>query len=234
MNIKNKLIEAIEKSIDEKMLEHIYTNILGNTDILFQKYSEWSENKTEIEQNLEIFVLLQEDLFSDMCFYKGSITGDYMLLNGKHMSFETGLTIDEQHFRFIVEYVAKYDAYTEINSRKIVVDKKHIKNRAIILHEMIHAHEYILQKEMPILKEIVLLELYKDLKPKLAKRKIDLDTWIFNHSNIPHNIELFNAGREHDTLFFLKSIDLDIRCGFELLTVFGYDYARNFKELGLI
>ena len=68
----------------------------------------------------------------------------------------------------------------------------------------------------------------------LIQINIDIDTWIFNHANIPHNDELAVAGGEHDLLFFLKSIDLDIRCGFELLTVFGYDYARNFKELGLL
>lgn len=93
MDIKNKLIKTIENSIDEKMLEHIYTNILGNTDILFQKYHEWFENKTEKEEDLELFISLQEDLFSDMIFEKGSITGDFMLRNGKHLIFETGLSI---------------------------------------------------------------------------------------------------------------------------------------------
>lgn len=234
MDIKNKLIKTIEKSTDEKMLEYIYTNILGNTDILFQKYHEWFENKTEKEQDLELFILLQEDLFSDMCFDKGSITEDYMLRDGRHLIFETRLSIDEQCFRFIVKDVIKYDAYTDVNSRKIVVDKKNIKNQPTILHEMIHAHEFILEKRKPLLKEIVLLELYKNLKPKLNQKNIDIDTWIFNHANIPHNEDLADTGGEHDLLFFLKSIDLDIRCGFELLTVFGYDYTRNFKELGLL
>lgn len=234
MDIKNKLIKTIENSIDEKMLEHIYTNILGNTDILFQKYHEWFENKTEKEEDLELFISLQEDLFSDMIFEKGSITGDFMLRNEKHLIFETGLSIDEQYFRFIVEDIEKYDAYTDVNSRKIVVDKKHIKNKPTILHEMLHAHEFILEKRKPLLKEILLLELYKDLKPKLNQKNIDIDTLIFNHANIPHNEDLADAGGEHDLLFFLKSIDLDIRCGFELLTVFGYDYTRNFKELGLL
>jgi len=170
MDIKNKLIKTIEKSTNEKMLKHIYTNILGNTDILFQEYHEWFENKTEKEEDLELFILLQEDLFSDMLFEKGSITGDYMLRDGKHLIFETGLSIDEQYFRFIVEDIEKYDAFTDVNSRKIVVDKKHIKNKPTILHEMIHAHEFILEKRKPLLKEIVLLELYKDLKPKLNQK----------------------------------------------------------------
>lgn len=234
MDIKNKLIKTIENSTDEKMLEHIYTNILGNTDILFQKYHEWFENKTEKEEDLELFISLQEDLFSDMLFEKGTITGDYMLRNGKHLTFEPRLSMDEQYFRFIVEDNAKYDAYTDVDTRKIVVDKKYIKNKPTILHEMLHAHEFILEKRKPLLKEIVLLELYKDLKPKLSQKNIDIDTWIFTHANIPHNEDLADTGGEHDLLFFLKSIELDIRCGFELLTVFGYDYTRNFKELGLL
>ena len=202
MDIKNKLIKAIEKSTDKKILEHIYTNLFGNTDILFQKYHEWFENKTDKEQDLELFILLQEDLFSDMCFAKGSITEDYMLRNGKHITFETGLSINEQYFRFIVEDVVKYAAYTDVNSRKIVVSKKHIKNKPTIFHEMLHAHEFILEKQKPLLKEIVLLELYKDLKPKLNQKNIDIDTLIFNHANIPHNEDLSDAGGEHDLLFF--------------------------------
>ncbi len=37
MDIKNKLIEIIEKLADETMLRYIYTNVSGNTDILFQE-----------------------------------------------------------------------------------------------------------------------------------------------------------------------------------------------------
>lgn len=229
MDIKNKLIEAIEKSTSKRILEHIYTNVLENTDILEQEYYTWLNNRTEKEQTLEKIIKSLEDLFADMCFCQGSITGDYMLRDGKHLTFETGLTIDEQLFRFIVEPVVKYDAYTDVNSRKIVVDQKQIKNKPTILHEMLHTHEFILEKRKPLLKEIVLLELYKDLKPKLRQKNIDIDTWIFNHANIPHNEDLADVGGEHDLLFFLKSIDLDLKCGFEPLTVFGYDYIRNFS-----
>ena len=149
-----------------------------------------------------------------MCFEKGSITEDYMLHNRKRLTFEPRLSIDKQYFRFLAEDVATYDAYTDVNNRKIVVDKKHIKNKATILHEMLHAHEFILEEQKHLLKEIVLLELYKSLKPKLSQKHIDIDTWISNHANIPHNEDFANAYSIHDVLFFLKSIDLDIRCGF--------------------
>lgn len=231
MDIKNKLIEAIEKSTDERMIEHIYTNVLENTDVLHQKYYEWLENRTEKEKDLEKFVRPLEYLFADMCFRQVSITGNYMLRNGKYLTFRQSLELDEQYFRLAVDSIEKHEekaAYIDVISRKIVVDKRHINDKPAILHEMLHAHEFILEKRKPLLKEIVLLELYKDLKPKLSQKNIDIDTWIFNHANIPHNEDLAGVGGEHDLLFFLKSIDLDLKCGFELLTVFGYDYIGNF------
>lgn len=169
-----------------------------------------------------------------MLFYENSITGDYMLRDGKHKKFQKELSIDEQLFRIIVEDTKKYDAYVDISEPKIVINKKHVNNKATILHEMIHAHEYILQKQKTLLKEIVLIELYKNLKPQLAKRSLNLDAIIFNHANIPHNQYLSEYGGEHDLLFLLKSLDLDLKCDFELFTVFGYDYIRAFKEMNLI
>lgn len=237
MDYKELIIETINKIDDEQSLATIYNDKLSdyhNDDLIINFYSDWYCNQTDKEANLMMDIIFQEKLFDDMCFFKNSITGDYMIRNGEYKAFKNGLSLDEQFFRIIIDNIKEYDAYTDISDKKIVIDEKHIDNKATILHEMIHAHEYILQNQKPILKEIVLLELYKDLKPKLLNINIDLDTWIFNHANIPHNIDLANAGGEHDLLFFLKSIDLDIRCGFELLTVFGYDYIRNFKELGLL
>ena len=237
MDIKNKLIEAIEKSTDERMLEYIYSHVLENTDILNQKYYEWIKNQTEKEKALKKFVGSLEYLFEDMCFRQGSITGDYMLHNGRHLSFVPPLKFDKQYFCLAVDNIEGHGekpAYTDVISRKIVVDKRHINDKSTILHEMIHAHEFILERRKPLLKEIVLLELYKDLKPKLSQKNLDIDTWIFNHANVPHNEDLADEGGEHDLLFFLKSIDLDLKCGFEFFTVFGYNYYNIFKEMNLL
>ena len=230
MDIKTKLIEAIEKSTDEKTLEHIYTNVLGNTDILYQKYHEWFDNKTEREQDLELFVLLHENLFDDMCFDKGSITGDYMIRDNKYKQFENDLSLDAEYFRIVVDNIQKFDGTTHRHDRKIIIKDKFRTNEPIILHEMIHAHEFIINLHNPVLKDIILLELYKNLKLKIPR----LDDWIFNHANIPHNLDLASKYGEHDLLFFLKSLDLDLKCGFDLFTVFGYDYNRIFKEMNLL
>lgn len=230
MDIKNKLIEAIEKSTDEKTLEHIYTNVLENTDVLHQKYYEWLENRTEKEKDLELFVLLHENLFDDMCFDRGSITGDYMIRDNEYKQFENDLSLDAEYFKFIVDNIQEFDGTTYRNDRKIIIKDQCCTNEPIILHEMIHAHEFIINLHNPILKDIVLLELYKNLKLKIPR----LDDWIFNHANIPHNFDLASKYGEHDLLFFLKSLDLDLKCGFDLFTVFGYDYNRIFKEMNLL
>lgn len=232
MNYKQQIIDTISKIDDEQILATIYNNKLSdyhNDDCIIQLYSKWLHNQTNEEMDLMIAISLLEKLFDDMCFYDKSITSDYMLRDEKHKAFKKDLSIDEQHFRIIVKEMEEYVAYTDISDRKIVVSKDQTNNKCAILHEMIHAHEHILEKQKPILKEIVLLELYKDLKPKLAKINIDLDKWILNHANIPHNIDLADTGGEHDILFFLKSIDLDLKCGYEPLTIFGYDYKRNFS-----
>lgn len=237
MNYKKLIYDIINEINDESTLAMIYHDNLSDYHdnfLITKLYDDWYHNQTDIEFELTIFILSLENLFDDMLFYENSITGDYMLRDGKHKKFQKELSIDEQLFRIIVEDTKKYDAYVDISEPKIVINKKHVNNKATILHEMIHAHEYILQKQKTLLKEIVLIELYKNLKPQLAKRSLNLDAIIFNHANIPHNQDLSEYGGEHDLLFLLKSLDLDLKCDFELFTVFGYDYIRAFKEMNLI
>lgn len=149
MDIKRKLIEDIEKLTDERMIEYIYTNVLEKTDILNQKYHEWKKSQTEKEKSLEKLVGALEYLFEDMYFGHKSITGDYMLRNERHLSFNPPLKLDKQYFCLAVNSIEEHEekaAYTDIISRKIVVDERHINDKSLILHEMIHAYEFILEK----------------------------------------------------------------------------------------
>lgn len=226
MNYKEKINQTINKINDEKTLALIYNDKLfefNDCRNFAHLYVEHEITRSKDETNLTVFILSLEPLFDDMCFEITSIVGRYMYRNGEYVNLKHLLSLDEQLFRIKIDELEDYIAYTDISDRKIVVDKKHTKNKAAILHEMIHAHEYILTKQSPVLKEILLLELYKDLKTKLPK----LDDWIYNHANIPHNTDLAKEGGEHDLLFFLKSLDLDLKCGFEYFTIFGYDYQKH-------
>ena len=80
---------------------------------------------------------------------------------------------------------------------------------------MIHAYEGALDWAF---QQILLTCLYKDLS-----RKIDnLDGRLVEncHASILRQNALI--GGCHSVLFYLKSLDLDLRCGFELGTVWGY------------
>ena len=87
-----------------------------------------------------------------------------------------------------------------------------------ILHEIIHIYEEVIDCLPKYYHDILLISLYEDLKIKVA----DLQDRIVSHTHIIPGEQITSLGGEHDLLFFLKSIDLDLRCGYLLGTVCGY------------
>ena len=74
------------------------------------------------------------------------------------------------------------------------------------------------------------INLYLDLKGKLSADNPgypndDLDVLIHKHANFSDVLLIAEQGGSHDLLFFLKSLDLDLRFGYDLGTVFGYKDA---------
>ena len=76
-------------------------------------------------------------------------------------------------------------------------------------------------------RNILFFCLYNALKPKLEQDGIDLNKLISNHSHVAERQRITALGGQHDILFYLKSLDLDIKMGYELGTVCGY--GRNLK-----
>lgn len=174
-----------------------------------------------------------EDYFDDMMLDKKSIMGKYMETHSDNTSNGTdALSLMGNHYRFEVsaDMPNDYDGYNRQEDKLIVIGKSAINDNSVILHEMLHAHEQILLSIDHVVRDTLILELYKKLKIQIEK----LDDIILFHSNIQHSVELSEMGGEHSLLFMLKSLDIDLRCGYELFTVFGYDYNRNCKELKLI
>lgn len=228
MNYKELITETINKIDDKQTLALIYNDRLfefHNNRILAHLYVEHEFRQTQEEQNLFEYILSLEPLFADMCFAPNSITSHYMHYNNIYSRSKNDLSIQEQLFRVIIYNQKEYKAYTDISDRKIVIGPEYVSSKPTILHEMIHVHEYILEKTNPLLKEILLLELYKQLNNKFS----ELDNWINKHANIHHNSNLANETGLHDLLFFLKSIDLDLQCGFNIFTTFDYNYANFMK-----
>ena len=60
--------------------------------------------------------------------------------------------------------------------------------------------------------------LYRDLSGKIP----DLKVRLIMHSHITVAEQTARQGGWHGMLFYLKSLELDLRCGFKLGTVCGY------------
>lgn len=230
MNLNKATISAINNCTDASTLNYIYNDILKNNDILKKEYNKWVEQQTDEISNLHINALMYENLFDDMCIAKSSIMGKYLDTPQGSLKEDTyHFSIDAHYYKFIVTETTE-NGETDIFERTIKINPQFIDDKNIILHEMIHAHEHILSLVNPLLKETLILELYKKLFPVLK----NLDCIIYNHANISHNSDLAELGGYHGVLFLLKSLDLDLRLNNNLFTIFGYNYNKTFKELGLI
>ena len=230
MDLKKATISAINNCTDASTLNYIYNDILKNNDILKKEYNKWVEQQTDEIGNLHINALMYENLFDDMCMAKSSIMGKYLDTPQGSLKENTyHFSIDAHYYKFIVTGTTE-NGETDIFERTIKINPQFVDDKNIILHEMIHAHEHILSLVNPLLKETLIVELYKHLFPKFKY----LDCIIYNHANISHNSDLAELGGYHGLLFMLKSLDLDFRCGNEPFTIFGYDYNRTFTELNLI
>jgi len=83
---------------------------------------------------------------------------------------------------------------------------------------MIHVYEDNFFENAMFYRDIVFLCLHNDLKAKIS----DFDDLIISHSHVTNGQNITLRGGEHSALFFLKSLDLDLRCGYKLGTVCGY------------
>ncbi len=96
----------------------------------------------------------------------------------------------------------------------------------VVLHEMIHLHESVVD-DLPLFwHDMLYWALYKDLRNKIP----ELDEIITRHAHMLNERDLYAMGGNHDILFLLKSFDLDIRMGYPLGTVFAYGRADDFKD----
>jgi hypothetical protein len=98
------------------------------------------------------------------------------------------------------------------------VSPDYVKNTPVILHEMIHGFDNILADDYYRKKrEVLFLCMYKALRKKIKR----LDQRIRNHGHFAAQA-IFDGEGEHGLLFYLKSLDLDLRLGLRLGTVCGY------------
>jgi hypothetical protein len=168
--------------------------------------------------------------FEDFTFQPDSIAGDLLLVNTKYILKKDRpkraeywgdmfqVSIEDHRLRIkAIEGIAG-----RCEGKLITIHPDRIDSLEIILHEMIHAYENMLSDD---LKELLYVRLYAKLKAnrKLKRQIPDLNYSVLSpahHSE--HDFFAMSRSAYHDTLFFLKSLDLDLRLGLPVGTVYGY------------
>lgn len=186
---------------------------------LHELYNKWWSNRTPEEYKLHFDILdYEESYFEDMTFQKDSLCWEiasFVDAEFDHLYLE----LTQTSYRFyIVDDNKEYSGQCNSLEHTISITRSHVFDKTVILHEMIHAYEAILEQHESILCEYLLLALYKKLLPTIP----DLDERLVKHSEIYGQRCVSSSGGYHGLLFYLKSLDLDIRCGYDLGTVCGY------------
>ena len=174
---------------------------------------------------------LSAEFFDDMSFEEYSIVGKYGKLvdGGIHPALEKLQNIDWESYTFCVgefenpEFLASFDPRT----KTLTVSEKYLTEDYVLLHELIHIHEHILDTLPAYYRDILTLSLYNDLSPKLKKRGNDLDAMLASFCLIVNEGMMDSAGGTHSPLFFLKSLDLDLRKGYPLGRVLSYGWEEK-------
>lgn len=183
---------------------------------------------------------LQEKHFQDMRLEKGSIVEKYIWLSYTDGHSEYSLPeewqqqLDANNYTYTIGQLREnISGETNNLTRTVTIAPQYENDNTVLLHELIHVFEALYNcKESfynpygekvdasvyPFIRDALLLALYNDLKVKIP----DLDNRILAHANIYSGINIANEGGNHDILFLLKSLDLDLRLGYKLGTVCGY------------
>jgi hypothetical protein len=191
-------------------------------------FEQWHEAAAPEEKRLYKTVCRYERAyFEDMALKPGSVIGDFVFYQEKNRA---GKLVEKKYdwynqprlsgvYTWHIKPLKPNVGASCISGKySFEVSPDHVKNTPLILHEMIHGFENILADDYYREKrEVLFLCLYNDLRNK--KRR--LDQWILNHGHFKAQ-EIFEGEGEHGLLFFLKSLDLDLRLGLKPGTVCGY------------
>jgi len=195
-------------------------------------YKQWEtsvKTMTAEDQRLATAIFEYEgSYFEDFTLKPNSILHDLLVYevtsNGKTFEASDYLPTDMElgeNYIFKIKKLKGFAGVCNNRLKTLTIDPGYADDPAVILHEMIHAYIDLFQNSkyaiIATLFECLLLRLYNDLKIKIP----DLENRIIEHA---HTIkqEDFNSCGSHGLLFFLKSLDLDLRLGFPLGTVCGY------------
>ena len=201
------------------------------------KYLEWLESASQEDKNLLERIYELEDHFSDMLFEEDSCVGELLKcqvkMDGSRWEDDRVMLPDElkyfslNYFKIKVDDLTGCGGYFDSKEQILCISRENVENDNVILHEMIHLHEFVLNEQLLFYHDTLLWALYSDLRTKIE----NLDKLISSHAHILGEQNIYHMGGLHDILFLLKSLELDIRMGYRLGTVFGYDMEGLAKDL---
>lgn len=206
---------------------------------------EWKRRITPLDEKAAEFV---EKYFDDMRLAQGSIVEKYLWLYYTDGHKEYSLPdfwqyqLDVSNYSFKIGQLDNAAGETDNIAYTVTIDREHENDNIILLHELIHVFQglYAYRETPPIInldgekisavvypfiRDVLFIELYNKLKNKIN----NLDALILEHANIHSGVSITNIGGNHDVLFLLKSLDLDLRLNYPLGTVCGYDRETMFN-----
>lgn len=190
------------------------------------------------------------DCFGDMLFRKGTVTERYAkvqtmtpkgdiysddFMDGEWEDETLSLPDPVEYFSadaFRVKIVdlpaakGMFHIREEDNIPEIVIGRFYADDESVIAHELIHFFEKILEDYAPYAYDIVFWAIYQDLK----KRIENLDHAISEHLLLLNKRDIATMGGQHDLLFFVKSLNMDLYLKKEFGTVYGYDQDNIFRS----
>ena len=224
---KEKVNEFIKKSIDNRLST---LPQVRNLDFMVY-YSNATDKERELLNKFEGF----QPLFDDMFFKNGFSTHDFISIqyqdNNSGEWYDDELDIPE-HLQYLDEgykiLIRDLEDDTcghyNLETKTITIDTKSQDSDSVLLHEMIHVYEHVIDEHPAYYRDAIFICLYRDLKNRIP----DLDDIILEHGHIYNQNKIANIGGIHSILFLLKSFDVDIKMNYPLGTIF--DYGNEFNS----
>ena len=204
-----------------------------------RSFQEWYQAASK--DDIKLFERVEDFsyLFEDMVFSNGTPTHEFIKCQSKLV--ESDEWIDDEvplpeeieyfSYTFFTYHIANLEGFSGCFNRKdysLSVGPFSIDDDSVVLHEMIHLHEFVINDLPMFYHDAVLYCLYRDLSHKIT----DLNERIEAHGHILNSSQIAETGGVHDILFLLKSFDLDLKMGYKLGTVFGYGMANEWDTPG--
>lgn len=199
---------------------------------VFQWLNQMSSEERALLDKVEGF----GEVFSDMLFRPHTITGDALLVtvNDGDVVYDDSRLLDFNSFSY-TDFDYKVDTLTDCagyyrpDEHLLCIDAGYADDAQVILHEMIHLHENWLHEQWGsyLYMDTLLFKLYIHLRERIPSLDAIVDWYTHLYRQESWAIE----GGVHSVLFVLKSLDIDIRMGWEFGTTASYESVDTIKQI---